>query len=58
VAQKCLSKGTPDPACVYGCANGNQQALQQVLDVFLCVISKCGKDCAGVLSGGGGGLGG
>jgi predicted small lipoprotein YifL len=56
--QKCFAGGAPDPQCLYGCANGNTQALGQLIGVFTCIIGNCGTACMGVLGGLGGGPGG
>jgi hypothetical protein len=54
---KCLSGGKPDLACFLGCASSDPDSVSLVLNLFTCITSHCGTDCASVV-GGLGGLGG
>jgi hypothetical protein len=58
VVTTCLSGGTPDPACVGTCTQGDQTVLGQLIGAFTCIITNCGSQCTGVLGGLGGGGGG
>ena len=58
VATTCLSGGTPDLACVVGCAAGDLSGALEIFQVFQCVTGTCGSDCGSVLGGLLGGLGG
>ena len=58
VTTTCLSSGSPDLACVVGCAAGDLSGALQIFQVFQCVTGTCGSDCGSVLGGLLGGLGG
>ncbi len=58
VTTSCVSGGTLDPACLVRCASGDPGGALQILQIFQCLTTKCGPDCAsilGLLGGGGGG---
>ncbi len=58
-ATKCLGGGgTPDPACLLSCANGNIGGGLLAIQAFTCVAGQCGSSCLSALGGLGGGLGG
>jgi hypothetical protein len=54
---KCLAGGGGglNPQCIFGCTNGNPQALQSLIGIFTCIATKCGSQCAGLAGGLGGG---
>jgi predicted small lipoprotein YifL len=58
VTQQCIGGGSPDPNCIFRCAQEDPQGGVEVLRIFQCVTQKCGEDCAGLLGGFGGGGGG
>lgn len=58
VVTKCLSSGTPDPACLFTCASGDVQGALKIFNIFTCVTGTCGADCNPLLTGVLGGLGG
>lgn len=51
VTTTCLGGGTPDPACVLKCSNGDTTALLQIFKVFQCIVSNCGQSCLALLGG-------
>lgn len=59
VFSKCLSGGSVNPVCAFGCAGeGGPTGLLDVLAVFQCITMSCGADCNSLIGGLGGGLGG
>lgn len=50
--------GSPSPACLLKCANGDLTAGLKILQIFTCVTGTCGPDCGSLLGGLLGGLGG
>lgn len=50
--------GSPNPACMLKCANGDLTAGLKILQIFTCVTGTCGDDCGSLLGGLLGGLGG
>jgi predicted small lipoprotein YifL len=56
VAQKCFGAGAPDTTCIFNCAQGDLKAAAQVLTIFSCITTACGKDCSALLGGLGGGF--
>lgn len=59
VVTECLAGGgSPSPACMLGCANGDISGGLKILAIFTCVTGTCGPDCGGLLGGLLGGLGG
>jgi hypothetical protein len=57
VASKCLTSGTPNPACLLGCASGDPSGALGVISILTCLTTSC-PDCTSVLTGGLGGGGG
>lgn len=59
VVTDCLAGGgSPSPACMLGCANGDISGGLKILAIFTCVTGTCGPDCGSLLGGLLGGLGG
>jgi len=62
VVTDCLAGGgSPSPACLFGCADGDIAGALKIFEIFKCVTGTCGTDCGpllgGLLGGGGGGGG-
>ncbi len=51
VVTTCLVGGSPDAACLAGCASGDPSGVLQMFQIFQCFTDVCGVDCGPILGG-------